>query len=198
MATFQDQRAQVEQKVLVHLLSAVEQNSAFTQRNLAIELGIAIGLMNQYLKSCITKGWIRTTQISPRRLTYFLTPQGFAEKSKMVADYLSRSLTFFRDARAQCEEMFSYCKTMNLFDLAAIGIGDLADIAQLVSNGTGIKLTFFTNADQYGAVIHDAVLITDVVDPQGVYNKMYPKIENSKLLTLKLLHISRIIPRDVG
>lgn len=87
MAAFQDTREQTEQEVMVHLLTEVERNPFFTQRGLARELAVALGFMNQYLKCCITKGWIRASQISPRRITYFLTPEGFKEKGLMVKDY---------------------------------------------------------------------------------------------------------------
>ena len=66
---------------MVHLLSEIERNPSFTQRGLAGELNIALGLMNQYLKRCVTKGWVKASQISPRRITYFLTPEGFIEKA---------------------------------------------------------------------------------------------------------------------
>src|ERR1700737_3656898 len=111
MAAFQNTRTQTEKKVMVHLLSEIERNPTFTQRGLSAELGIALGLMNQYLKRCITKGWVRASRVSPKRISYFLTPEGFKEKSQMVTDYLARSLTFFRDARTQCEEVFIECKT---------------------------------------------------------------------------------------
>ena len=52
MPTFQNTREQTEQKVMVQLLSEIERNPSFTQRGLAGELGIALGLMNQYLKRC--------------------------------------------------------------------------------------------------------------------------------------------------
>lgn len=80
MAAFQSTREHTETKVMVHLLSEIDRNPSFTQRGLAQELGIALGLMNQYLKSCTAKGWIRASQISPRRISYFLTPEGFKEK----------------------------------------------------------------------------------------------------------------------
>ena len=140
MSAFQDTREQTEQKVMVHLLSEIDRNPSFTQRSLASELGIALGLMNHYLKRCITKGWIRASQISPRRITYFLTPEGFAEKGQMVTHYLARSLTFFRDARAQCEEVFAECKIQGFVNIALIGAGDLADIAKLVVHGTGLQV----------------------------------------------------------
>ena len=120
MAAFQDIRQQTAQKVMVHLLKEIESNPSFTQRGLAAKLGIALGLMNQYLKSCMTRGWIRASQISPRRITYFLTPEGFKEKSHMVTDYLARSLAFFQNTKTQCTALFEecqhrYCDSLQVF-----------------------------------------------------------------------------------
>jgi len=189
LAAFQDTREQTEQKVLVHLLTEIERNPMFTQRNLAAELGIALGLMNSYLKSCVTKGWIRASQISPKRISYFLTPEGFAEKSVMVKDYLARSLTFFRDARAQCEEVFASCRLHDWTTVALVGGGDLADIAQLVSVGSGVRVQVVDGADDLGH--WDAVMVTDVIDPQGTNDTLKKHVESSRLITLKILHISR-------
>lgn len=192
MAAFQNTREQTEQKVMVHLLTEIERNPSFTQRGLAGELGIALGLMNQYLKSCVTKGWIRASQLSPRRITYFLTPDGFREKSSMVTDYLARSLTFFRDARAQCEEVFNDCQRHGWTNVALVGEGDLADIAKLVAHGNGMMVTLV--AIDSDVTIFDAVLVTDVVNPQSTYDALKNKIDYHRLLTLSLLHISKVTP----
>jgi DNA-binding MarR family transcriptional regulator len=191
MATFQDTREQTEQKVMVHLLTEIERNPSFTQRGLASDLGIALGLMNQYLKRCVYKGWVRASQISPRRITYFLTPEGFKEKSVMVGEYLARSLTFFRDARIQCEEAFATCKAQGWGYVGLVGAGDLADIARLVAQGTGIKTRVVSSTIDLKAF--DAVLLTDIVDPQGTYESvmMQKPIDSERLLTIQLLHISR-------
>lgn len=190
MPAFQNTREQTEQKVMVQLLSEIERNPSFTQRSLAGDLGIALGLMNQYLKRCITKGWVRALQISPRRITYFLTPQGFSEKSLMVTDYLSRSMAFFRDARSQCEEIFQRCKKQKLTKLALVGVGDLSDIAQLVANGLSISVEVVdidANFKNY-----NAVLITDVINPQKTYDAIKGKIDEQYLFAPELLHISRV------
>ena len=189
MAAFQDTRQQTEQKVMVHLLTEIEGNPSFTQRGLASELGIALGLMNQYLKKCVTKGWIRASQISSRRIAYFLTPEGFKEKSHMAIDYLARSLTFFRDARTQCSALFEACHLKGWQKIALVGEGDLADIAQLVAQGKGLNVSVVdTQAD---LTAYDAALVTDVLNPQRTYDAIKDKIDPDRLLTLYLLHISR-------
>ena len=189
MAAFQDIRQQTEQKVMVNLLTQIESNPSFTQRGLASELGIALGLMNQYLKRCVTKGWVRAAQVSPRRITYFLTPTGFKEKSHMVTDYLARSLTFFRDARTQCNHLFEECWDKGWRKIALVGDGDLADIALLVAQGKGMHVVSVNPDADLEA--YDAVLVTDVINPQGTYEALKNTIEASRLLTLYLLHISR-------
>ena len=90
-----------ETEITLGLLNAVHDNSAVTQRTVARELGIALGLANAYLKRCVKKGLIKVSQVPPNRYAYYLTPQGFAEKSRLTAEYLSYSFTFFRRAREQ-------------------------------------------------------------------------------------------------
>jgi predicted transcriptional regulator len=199
MAAFQDTKEQVEQKVIMHLLSEIERNPSFTQRKLALELGIALGLINRYLKSCMNKGWIRASQVSPKRISYFLTREGFMEKGQMVASYLTRSLTFFRDARLQCEEAFAICAENNWNKVALLGEGDLADIAQLVSNGSGIDVVIIDtnllkreNPDILKTLQNDfdAVMVTSVVNPQGIYDLVKNSIDADRILKLQLLYIS--------
>lgn len=188
MSSFQDTREQAEQKVMFQLLMEIERNPYFTQRNLAAELGIALGLMNQYLKRCVTKGWIRVSQLSPKRISYFLTPEGFTEKSKMVAGYLIRSLSFFRNAKQECEDLFESCLAKNFQQVALVGKGDLADIALLVCPKP-LQLTVVSPGDNLSFA--DIFVITDIHNPQGTYDLLSSKYESAKILTLKLLHISR-------
>ena len=197
MAAFQNTRAETEQGVMVKLLSEIERNPSFTQRSLASELGIALGLMNGYLKRCITKGWIRASQISPRRITYFLTPEGFSEKTRIVKDYLARSFTFFRDARSQCEDIFQICLKEGWGKIALVGGGDLSDIAKLVAQGTGLSVSLIPmpNLKKFKEIdilsVYDVILITDVINPQESYDFLKTRIDPHRILTLPLLHISR-------
>ncbi|HCU06995.1 MAG TPA: hypothetical protein DIC42_05405 [Holosporales bacterium] len=192
MSGFQKIRSQTEKDVMVRLLTSIDQKSDFTQRGLAKDLGIALGLMNQYLKRCVVKGWVRGTQISPKRMTYFLTPEGFKEKSHMVKDYLARSMNFFKDARTQCGEAFELCKAQGWSKIALVGDGDLADIAKLVATDSAFKIEVVSA--QMNLKKYDALIVTDVVNPQGTYDALKHKVDCGRLLTLNLLHISKVKP----
>ena len=88
--------------LVTQLLQAIEADSRVSQRQLASHLGVALGLVNAYVKHCVSKGWIKVSSVPPRRFGYYLTPQGFAEKSRRTAEFLSVSLQFFRRARIDC------------------------------------------------------------------------------------------------
>ena len=53
-------------KILLGLLESVERNGGQSQRHLASELGIALGLVNAYLKRCIKKGLVKVSGAPPR------------------------------------------------------------------------------------------------------------------------------------
>lgn len=189
MTEFRNTRAQTEQKVILNLLSEIEGDSAITQRKLASEVGIALGLLNGYLKSCAKKGWIRMNQVSPRRITYFLTPKGFKEKSLMVRQHLASSLTFFRDARNQCDVLLKNCHDQGWHNIAVVGTGDLVDICKLVAGSIGInveQVSDFNNLNNYSAVF-----IADIYDPQGTYDKLAAIVNDEQLMTVDILHITR-------
>src|SRR4029079_11558130 len=97
-------------RIMLGLLDAVEQDRAHSQRHLASELGIALGLVNAYLKRCMKKGLVKVRQAPARRYAYYLTPQGFAEKSRLTVEYLSFSFGFFRKAKTDCSELFRTAK----------------------------------------------------------------------------------------
>ena len=189
MQAFQKTREKAEQEKLLQLMSRIETNPVISQRALASELGIALGLMNNYLKRCVKKGWVRASQVSPRRLTYFLTPEGFLEKGRMVANYLSRSMTLFRDARSQCESTFDICRQNGWEKIAVVGEGDLTDIALLVAHGAGVSVEKIGNGCELNSF--DAYLITDMDNPQAIYDNLRTKVELDRIMFLDMLHISR-------
>lgn len=121
-----------DNRTLLAVLDAVERNSSITQRTVANELNIALGLANSYLKRCVRKGLIKVSTVPARRYAYYLTPQGFAEKSRLTARYLSDSFSFFRQARSQCSEVFALAAARGQKRLVLIGQGELAEIAGLV------------------------------------------------------------------
>src|SRR5258708_39774336 len=109
------------ERVLLGLLASVEQGGARSQRYWASEFGIALGMVNAYLKYCIKKGYVKVKRIPARRYSYYLTPKGFGEKARLSAAYLSNAITFFRRACTDCSDVLEEAKTQGLDRIAIYG-----------------------------------------------------------------------------
>ena len=126
--------------IMLGMLSAVERDSNVTQRHLAGELGIALGLANAYLKRCAKKGYIKIRQVPLNRYAYYLTPRGFAEKSRLTAEYLTVSFDFFRRARRDAVSLFAMCKARGWQRAVLWGAGELAEVMVLSAPEAGVEV----------------------------------------------------------
>src|SRR5213592_4540261 len=148
------EQSQVEEggnpSIVLSVLTSVEHDSAITQRKLAHELGIALGLANAYLRRCVRKGLVKMRQVPINRYAYYLTPQGFAEKSRLTAEYLSVSFNFFRRARGDCAVLLRQCAARGWRRVALYGAGDLAEIAVLSAGESGIEVVCVIDLEAAG------------------------------------------------
>lgn len=193
MAVFEEARQHTDREIMVRLLTTLAENPEVTQRDLATTMGISLGMMVSYMKSCVRKGLIRSKQVAPRRWAYFVTPKGLTEKSRMVSGYLHRAMTFFRDTRAQLEELFAQCQKKGIQTIAMVGSGDVAEIALLVSQGFAVRLELVQQAEEYIEKLKGfhAVLVTDINNPQGTFDTLRKDISEDKLLSIATLCIVR-------
>ena len=177
-------------KIVLGMLTSIEHNSAITQRKLASDLGIALGLANAYLRRCARKGLVKVSQVPLNRYAYYLTPQGVAEKSRLTVEYLAASFDFFRNARRDCAALFAYYSAAGWRRAALYGAGDLAEIAVLSAGETAIEVIAVIDAAEAGrrcaglpiiatlaeaqrlAGVLDGVVFTDARAPQASYEAL--------------------------
>lgn len=127
-------------EIALGVLSGIELDQAVTQRSLAREIGVAVGLVNLYLRRCIDKGMVKVCQAPANRYLYYLTPAGLAEKSRLTAQYLRSSFHYFRNARAQYADIFSACAERRQATVALLGRSELAEIAILSAAETPVRV----------------------------------------------------------
>jgi DNA-binding MarR family transcriptional regulator len=184
--------------IVLGVLDAVERNPSVTQRSVARELGIALGLVNAYLHRCLSKGLIKIGQVPPRRYAYYLTPRGMTEKSRLTATYLMDSFAFFREARMQCNELFQELAARGQCRLALVGGGDLAEIARLVARDHLIEIAGIApvSADAVGLASSlvdfgplDAIMVTALEQPREAFAAAVELLGAERVHTLALLRI---------
>lgn len=191
-------------RIMLGLLDAVEQDRAHSQRHLASELGIALGLVNAYLKRCMKKGLVKVRQAPARRYAYYLTPQGFAEKSRLTVEYLSYSFGFFRQAKTDCSELFRGAKASGVKSVLLVGQSDLAEIAALCAMEQSISIVGLVDAGaeqdrfiglpifpDFDAVERpfDCLLITDVNNARATCEAAVARFGAESVLVPELLRV---------
>ena len=193
-----------EREITLGVLTSIQDNSFVTQRSMAGDLGIALGLTNFYLKRCVKKGLVKVQQIPANRYAYYLTPQGFSEKSRLAREYFTQGFKFFRVARQQFLEIFSICEAKDWKNLALHGLTDMAEIAVMCARDQAIELeaiidpsssiNFYSNvpvlAEIPKACHFDAIIITDLGNPEEEFEKLSGLMGSERVFAPKMLNIS--------
>ena len=157
-------------RLILGLLESVEEDGFKSQRRLAAELGIALGLVNAYLNRCIQKGLVKVAEAPARRYAYYLTPKGFVEKSRLSIEYLTYSFGIFREAKLDCLKLFDLARQRGLVLFGLDGASDLAEIAIICARDTDVQIVAIVDATATrrrlgGIPIVDSYAeITNVVD----------------------------------
>lgn len=191
-------------EVDLELLTSLESGEVVTQMSLSRRIGVSIGLVNALLKRAIRKGYVKAKAAPYKRYAYYLTPSGFSEKSRLVADYLDISLRFFRDAREQYADGFRRLDAAGLRRVILAGAGELAEIAILAARDGAIEVVAVldggTNRSRVAGVpvvrtlqeapAFDAVVVTDSRTPQATYDRLKGQVDFNRIVTPPLLHVS--------
>ena len=140
MNTQQTNNPDKQDQLTLELLQAIDEKDDISQRHLAQQMGVALGLANSYLKRCVKKGWIKITTAPANRYLYYLTPNGFAEKARLTGEFLSTSLALFRQSGDVYADVFESCLSHSKKRVVLVGLSDLTEIAYMRSLQCEIEL----------------------------------------------------------
>jgi len=201
-----------DDQVTLELLDAIEQRSDVSQRHLAAKLGIALGLTNSYLKRCARKGYVKVKEVPANRYLYYLTPKGFAEKSRLTAQFLSTSLTFYRQSAESCSELYQLCEERGWRKVVLCGASDLAEIAYTRSAANGVDVIGVFDPEFEGATIlslpvrrtweplgrADAFIVTGLDDPLQMYRTVMSRVSDpERVLVPRVLGLEAAIRNSI-
>jgi predicted transcriptional regulator len=131
---------QLDSSRSLQLLSEISGEEPLSQRELSRRLGVAVGLVNSYLKNLVSKGFVRVKNYPSNRYAYLLTPQGIAEKSRLAYQHLSYFTSLYTVARQDYLELFRRLEDAGVREVAFCGVDEVAEVAYLSLQETGLKL----------------------------------------------------------
>ena len=169
------------------ILEKVDNDGTPSQRDLARDLNISLGLVNSFIKRLAQEGYFRIGHLPKNRVRYILTPRGVAEKSRLTYEYIQHSFIFYRNARKKMEDLYAVLETEGVKRIVFYGAGELAEIAYLslhqscielvavVDDGrAGKKFLQFTvvHPDQIQTLWFDKILITSINITEFIFEKL--------------------------
>ncbi len=113
------------------LLDEISKGEPVSQRDLSKKLNIALGLVNSYVKNLVSKGYITVKAIPAKRYAYYLTPKGFAEKTRLTYHHLQNFTNLYREARRDFKELFNMLYGEGVRSVVFAGADEAAEIAYL-------------------------------------------------------------------
>lgn len=122
------------------VLETVEQSSEATQRQIASSTGLSLGLVNAIVKDLAKRGMIKMSQVPRRRLLYYLTPQGFAEKTALIFRVLRTVQSDYQQIRSQLHAQARAMKDAGVKELVLRGDPFLLEIGCICCLELGLKV----------------------------------------------------------
>jgi len=169
------------------ILEKVDNDGTPSQRDLARDLNISLGLVNSFIKRLVKKGYFKIGHLPKNRVRYILTPRGVAAKSRLTYEYIQYSFQFYKDARQKLRDLYAELETQGVRRIVFFGAGDLAEIAYLFLQQSCIELVAVADDEKVGknfihfTVVHpdrieslwfDRILITSLNSTEPIFEKI--------------------------
>ena len=169
------------------ILKELAKGDAMTQRDISQRVGLALGLVNSYLKNLVAKGYITIKTIPPKRYTYYLTPRGLAEKTRLTYSLLQDYTRIYTDARRNFRGLFNRLESEGAKKIIFAGADEVAEIAWLTLQEFGLELvsvldderagcTFFKNVveplDSVNSIPYDYIIVTSYLKSKDIHQRL--------------------------
>ncbi len=175
-----------DELITLKIIDEIAEDSDLTQRALSERLGIALGLVNTYIKHLVKKGYVRIKQFPKARYKYLITNKGLAEKSRLVYKHLSYYNNFFKTVRNDTLRLFKDLEAKGCRSIAFCGLDEVAEIAFLSLRETKIGFIGFFDSEKSGdflgfnvfkledikTKVHDKIFISCNKKKKEVYNQL--------------------------
>ena len=189
------------------LLQELERNPVISQRELSEKFGIALGVTNACLKRMVLNGWIRTKGSDDRKIGYYLTPKGFAEKSKLSLDIAFCRVQHYSALKEVIGKIFFQMERDRVERIVFYGVSAEMEIAYIALQGRNLKLVgIVEDDDQWSSCIilgyelepvsrvlalkPECILITSFVESDKKRESLVSLIGNQPVSIKELFHLS--------
>ena len=122
------------------LLEAIAQDPLVTQAGLSVQLGIAVGGVNWYIKRLVNCGYVKVSHLDRTRLKYHLTPEGMSALTQRTLLYMRKSLQVYNQLRSKARLIAAELKSQGISQVYLDGNDEMMDILRLTCIEGGLAI----------------------------------------------------------
>jgi DNA-binding MarR family transcriptional regulator len=168
----------------LRLLEELERNPITSQRQLSHKFNIALGVTNACLRRMARKGLIRIRGLSHRRIGYYLTPKGFAEKGRLTLHLISYTVQHYSELKKIIAKRLLDMQQDGLHRIVFYGVSDEMEVAYITLQGVNLKLVGIVEDDEK-------------VEPQIIFGYELEPVSRIKELKPDCILITSLVENDL-
>jgi DNA-binding MarR family transcriptional regulator len=181
------------------ILQAIASGERLTQRSLAREMGVAVGLANLLIRRLVGKGHVRIANMGARHVKYLMTPAGWDALAKATRASLENTVHLYtqtrehiRDSLASISEQCAESEKRIVF----YGAGDVAEIAYVSLQNTDLSLVGVIDDRRTGRFFHVEISTPDALTADTIAGVPYSHVVVTSLHSADAIR-QQLASRDV-
>ena len=115
----------------LRVLEEMDSTPHVSQRQLANQVGVALGVANLLVRNLAKKGYIRVSKVGWKRWVYNLTPAGVAHKVQLTFGYIDRFLDHYKRVRYSLRQHLASIPLDQHSRIAICGTNEIAELVYL-------------------------------------------------------------------
>ena len=185
----------------LRILEEIEDNQLPSQRYLASQLNVSLGLTNAFIKRLTKKGYFKIKTIPKNKIKYILTTKGVAEKTRLTYEYIQYSFRFYKRVRIILQKLYRKLNEQEVHRIVFYGSNEVAEIAYVFLQETDIELVAIVDDQKVGerffrfvtidpkklvTLLFDSVLITELNNKEDRIDRLFEMgIPRDKMVLLE-------------
>lgn len=118
-------------------------NADISQRDLSHAIHLSLGMTNALIKRLSKRGLVMIQRVSPRKVTYVLSPDGMNELAGKTYRYLKRTIRKVADYKEIIITITKDARSRGFARIGMLGQSDIDFIVEYAATSIGIEYTLY-------------------------------------------------------
>ena len=181
------------------ILQAIASGERLTQRSLAREMGVAVGLANLLIRRLVGKGYVRIANMGARHVRYLMTPEGWDALATATRASLENTVHLYTQTREQIRDSLASISEQcaeHEKRIVFYGAGDVAEIAYVSLQNTDLSLVGVVDDKRTGRFFNVEISSPDALTRETIAGVPYSHVVVTSLRAADAIR-QRLASRDV-